>query len=85
MEELGPVEFDFPLNKNETEFLVRCFFPDEYFSMFSLKCLDRKLYERIEKKAVAMFPVIDVQTQPKVHIYLAWAEGERERLIVSHQ
>jgi len=78
---LDPVEFDVPLDKKEMEFLECCFFPDEYFSIVSLECMDRELYDRIEKKAEAMLPFIDDQLQPRVHINLNWAEGERERLI----
>ncbi len=81
-EYLDPVEFDFPLNKNETESLKRYFFSDEHFSMVSLECLDRDLYNRIKKKAETMLSVIDDQPRLHVHIDLYWAEGERERLIL---
>ena len=83
MEEIGRVEFDVPLNYDETRNLRRLLFSSVSFYPDNLRWLDRELFHKIEKKAeikVAEAFQFDPIQFP-IHIVLHWAEGERQRLI----
>lgn len=80
MKEIGRVEFDVPLNKDETEKLRCLLFTSEYFYPDNLRWQERELYHKIEKKGEKLLEDT-FGPQPLAHVGLHWAEGERDRLI----
>ncbi len=83
MKEICRMEYDVPLNYDETKNLRRLLFSSEYFYPDSLRWHDRELFHKIENKAeIKLAEAFEFDpTQSLVHIALYWAEGERQRII----
>ena len=81
MEELGRVEFDVPLNRDETEKLRCLLYPSEFFYPENLGWEDIELFHKIKNKAETMLVEALGLPKPLGYIGFHWADGERERLI----
>lgn len=81
MEELGSVEFDVPLNRDETEKLRCLLFASEFFYPENLRWEDGELFHKIENKAETLLAEALGLPRPLGYIGMHWVEGERKRLL----
>lgn len=80
MREIGHVEFDVPLNKEETKKLRSCLFRSDAFFPENLRWEDRDLFHKIENKGEAKLAKA-FGSQPSALVHLYWGKGERDRLL----
>ena len=80
MREIGHVEFDVPLNKEETKKLRSCLFRSDAFFPENLRWKDRDLFHKIENKGEAKLAEA-FGSQPSALVKLYWGKGERDRLL----
>ena len=79
MREIGRVEFDVPLNKDEAKKLTGYLFRSDAFFPENLRWEDRDLFHKIENKGEIMLAEA-FGAQPGALVKLYWGKGEHDRL-----